>query len=72
MADLDDAQPLQGEPDLSDLAMVILNIETRDGQQLSFLLAPDEEVPGRMSMDHSLDGDSFTETHTFTITRRTR
>lgn len=31
------------EPDLSDLAVVILNVETRDGRQLSMVWAAEDE-----------------------------
>lgn len=42
MADLEAAVPLEGTPDLSDITMVIINVETREGRQLSFMLMPDE------------------------------
>jgi hypothetical protein len=41
MADLEDAVPLEGTPDLSDLALVIMNAETSEGRQLSFAMYPD-------------------------------
>jgi hypothetical protein len=53
MADLEDATPVEEEPDLSDLAMVIINVETREGRQLSFLLEPDDGF--RLSLDYVLE-----------------
>lgn len=41
MADLEDGVPLEGTPDLSDLVIVIINAETREGRQLSFAVYPD-------------------------------
>lgn len=62
MPDLDDAVPLEGTPDLSDLTMVIINAETREGRQLSFMLMPDEHE--KMAMVYtSLERDPV-EVHT--------
>lgn len=59
------------EPDLSDLAMVVINVETREGRQLSFavgLEAPEDHLS--MIVDSGYGAD-FTET-AFTIKRVTR
>lgn len=42
MADLSDAQPAEEKPDLSDLMIVTLNVETREGRQLSMVWAAED------------------------------
>lgn len=48
------------EPDTSDLAMVIINVETRDGRQLARAFGP--EVQGdvvSMTMEYAYGSDEF-------------
>lgn len=52
MDDLTQAVPAEEEPDLSDLTMVILNVETRDGRQLSMVWEPEG---GTLSLEDGSD-----------------
>lgn len=54
---------------LSDLSMVIVNVEAKDGRQMSMVL----DAEGmQMSLTTDLDGDTMSEVHTFTVVRRIR
>lgn len=66
MADLEDAVPVDFTPDLSDLAIVTVNVETRDGAQYTILWAAEA---GRLSMiQDEVDGsDPGLEIHGFKI-----
>lgn len=71
MADLEDAVPAEQNPDLSDLTLVILNVETREGRQLSMVWG---EAEGPLSIDQALgygsDEAGNFDTWTITLTQR--
>lgn len=84
MADLDDATILDEAPDLSDVVLITVNVETRDGGQYSFLMGLEDEAQ-QMSLllttaeqdaleirgdDHVIRTLPATQTHTIEITRK--
>lgn len=86
MADLNDyeiEEVLEGTPDLSDIVLAIINVETREGRQLSFSMYPvqDEKMSATVTdeehgRENVMSGDldkpvrviPRRRVHTFTVT----
>ena len=57
---------VEGEPDTSDLTMVVVNVETREGRQLTFILEASEGETLGMQHYTGIAGD--VRVHTFECT----
>lgn len=59
------------DPDMSDVVMVIINVETRDGKQFSMVLEPEREGQHMsVTTETNLYPARGAEERVFTITRR--
>lgn len=63
---------LDAAPDMSDCAIVIVNVETRTGQQYAFSLYPQRDERMSVTYEHNetsrTDTQPRTDVHTFTVT----
>ena len=71
MADLDDAQPIDFTPDLSDLAIVTLNVETREGAQYSIVWAAEDGCLSLAEHERVDQGEHGFQQWTYKITQET-